>query len=120
MHFKENYGILSHSLSISGYDHRAYSGSSKFMQGHGSEHPKGKTNSVKQHKAQSALVSTMLLKKCLLKTDSSLSLVKSYLQPINLKNKNFTLFSIFILLSWMNYEQQKSQNLRKFIPVDRT
>lgn len=90
--FKENYGILSHSLSISGYDHRGYSGSSKFMQGQGSEYPKGKPNSVKQHRAQSALVSTMLLKKCLLKTDSSLSLMKSYLQLINLRNKIFTLF----------------------------
>lgn len=73
------------------------------MQGQGREYPKGKPNSVNQHKAQSALVSTMLLKKCLLNTDSPLSLMKSYLQLINLKNKNFTLFSIFNLLSWMNH-----------------
>lgn len=104
MSFKENCGTLLYSLSISGYDHRGYSGSSKFMQGQGSEYPKGKPNSAKQHRAQSALVSTMLLKKCLLKTDSSLSLMKSYLQQINLKDKNFTFFSIFNSLSCMNYE----------------
>lgn len=103
MSFKENYGILLHSLSISAYDHRGYSGSSKFMQGQGSEYPKGKPNSVKQHKAQSALVSTMVLKKCSLETDSPSRLMKSYLQLINLKNENFTLFSIFNSLSWMNY-----------------
>lgn len=74
---------------------RGYSWSSKFMQGQGSEYPKGKPNSVKQHKAQSALVSTMVIKKCLLKADSAWILMKSYLQLINLKNKNFTLFSIF-------------------------
>lgn len=74
------------------------------MQGQGSEYPKGKPNSVKQHKAQSALVATTLLKKCLPKTGSSWSLMKNYLQLINLKNKNFTLFSIFNSLSWMNYE----------------
>lgn len=102
MGFKENYWILLHSLSIPEYDHRGYSWSSKFMQGQGREYLKGKHNSVKQHKAQSALVSTMLLKKCLLKTASPLSLMKSYLQLINLKNKSFTLFSIFNLLSWMN------------------
>lgn len=103
MSSKENDRILLHSLSISGYDHRRYSGSSKFMQGQGRECPKGKPNSAKQHKAQSALVSTMLLKKCLLNTDSPLSLMRSYLQLINLKNKNFTLFTIFNLLSWTSY-----------------
>lgn len=104
MSFKENDGMLLHSLIISGYDHRGYFWSSKFMQCQGSEYPKGKPNSVKQHKAQSALVPTMLLKKCLLKTGSSWSLMKSYLQLINLKNKSFTLFSIFNSLSWMSYE----------------
>lgn len=74
------------------------------QQGQGSEYPKGKPNSVKQHKVQSALVSTMLLKKCLLKTDSAWILMKSYLQLINLKNQNVTLFSIFNSLSWMHYE----------------
>lgn len=58
------------------------------------KYPKGKPNTVKQHSSQGALASTMLLKNCLRKTDSVLSLPGSYLQQINLENKIWLYISL--------------------------